>query len=52
MGEETGWLISPMLEGFYHDYVATGDAYWIDQMGDRPDARVSRGGVEPDGYIG
>lgn len=51
-GEEIGWLISPLLNGFYYGYLATGDIRWIDRLIDWTDAWVRRGVVEPDGYIG
>ena len=52
MGEEIGWLISPMLEGFYYGYVATGDVRWIDRLADWTDAWIRRGVTEPDSHIG
>ena len=52
MGEEIGWLISPVLEGFYDGHVVTGDAGWIERLIDWTDAWVRRGVVEPDGYVG
>ena len=52
MGEEIGWLISPLLEGFYYGHVVTGDAGWIERLIDWTDAWVRRGVVEPDGYVG
>jgi hypothetical protein len=52
MGEEIGWLISPLLEGFYHGYLATHDARWIDRLIDWTDAWIRRGAIEPDGFLG
>ena len=52
MGEEIGWLISPLLEGFYYGHVVTGDAGWIERLIDWTDAWLRRGVVEPDGYVG
>ncbi len=52
MGEEIGWLISPLSQGFYNGYLATGDARWLDRLADWTDAWVRRGVTEPDGYIG
>jgi hypothetical protein len=52
MGEEIGWLISPVLEGFFHGYLATRDTRWIDRLVDWTDAWIRRGVVEPDGYAG
>lgn len=52
MGEEIGWLISPLLEGFYYGYLATGDAAWIERLTDWTARWLRRGVVEPDGYVG
>jgi hypothetical protein len=52
MGEEIGWLMSPLLNGFYQGYRATGDPRWIDQLLACTDAWVRRGVTEPDGYLG
>jgi hypothetical protein len=52
MGEEIGWLISPVLEGFCYGYLVTGEADWIERLIDWTDAWMRRGVVEPDGYVG
>jgi hypothetical protein len=52
MGEEIGWVVSPVLNGFYYGYRATGDREWVDRLLDWGDAVVKRGLKEPDGYVG
>lgn len=52
MGEEIGWVMSPLLSGFYHGYMATGDAKWVNLLVDCADAWVRRAVREPDGYLG
>jgi hypothetical protein len=52
MGEEIGWLISPLLDGFYYGFLLTGDTRWLDRLTDWADAWIRRGVSEPDGYIG
>ncbi len=52
MGEELGWLVSPFLNGYYHGYLATGDAKWVEHLVDWADACIRRGIKEPDGFIG
>lgn len=52
MGEETGWLVSPFLNGFYYGYLATRDAKWADRLIDWAEAWIKRGVKEPDGYTG
>lgn len=52
MGEEIGWLISPLLEGYYYGYLATGEIEWIDRLVDWADAWIRRGVIEPDGSLG
>jgi hypothetical protein len=52
MGEEIGWLISPLLSGFYYGFLLTGDTGWLDRLIDWTDALLRRGVTEPDGYIG
>jgi hypothetical protein len=52
MGEEIGWVVSPVLSGFYYGYMATGDREWVDRLFDWGDAVVKRVLKEPDGYIG
>jgi hypothetical protein len=52
MGEEIGWFISPLLNGFYFGYLATSERQWIDLLVDWTDSWVRRGVMEPDGYLG
>jgi len=52
MGEELGWLVSPMLNGFYYGHRATRDLKWLDLLVDWTDAVVKRAQKEPDGFIG
>ena len=52
MAEEIGWLVAPILEGFYYGYVVTGDPKWADLLVDWTDTLIKRGVKEPDGYIG
>jgi hypothetical protein len=52
MGEEIGWLISPLLDGFYYGFALTRDTRWLDRLTDWTDAWIRRGVTEPDGYIG
>jgi hypothetical protein len=52
MGEEIGWLISPLLNGFWYGFLLTGDTLWLDRLTDWTDAWIRRGVTEPDGYIG
>ena len=52
MGEEIGWVMSPLLKGFYYGYIATGDAKWVRMLVDCTDAWIKRAVIEPDGYPG
>lgn len=52
MGEELGWLVTPLLEGFYYGYRVTGQAKWVDQLIDWADAIIRRAVKEPDGHLG
>jgi hypothetical protein len=52
MGEEIGWLISPLLNGFYYGYMATHDTKWVDLLVDWTDSWVRRSVTEPDGFLG
>jgi hypothetical protein len=52
MGEEIGWLISPLLNGFYYGYLATQDPQWVDRLIDCTDSWIKRGVIEPDGFVG
>jgi hypothetical protein len=52
MGEEIGWKVSPLINGFYYGYMVTGDTTWIDRLIDWTDAVINRAVQEPDGYLG
>ena len=52
MAEELGWLVSPLLNGFYYGYMATHDPKWIGMLVDWTDACIRRAVKEPDGYLG
>lgn len=52
MGEETGWLMSPLMNGFYYGYMATNDTQWVDSLVDWTDSWIKRQVMEPDGYPG
>jgi hypothetical protein len=51
-GEELGWLVSPLLEGFYQGYLVTRDAEWVARLVEWMDACVRRATKEPDGFPG
>ena len=42
MGEEIGWLMSPVLNGFYYGYQFTRDPQWIDRLVDWTDSWIRR----------
>ncbi len=52
MGEEIGWLMAPIMNGFYYGYLLTNDSRWIDRLIDWSDSWIKRGVMEPDGFIG
>ena len=52
MGEELGWLVSPLLSGFHFGYLATGEPEWVDRFVDWADAWSGRAIEEPDGFPG
>jgi len=52
LGEETGWLMSPLMNGFYYGYMSTKDTQWIDMLVDWTDSWIKRETIEPDGYPG
>jgi hypothetical protein len=52
VGEEIGWLVSPLLDGFYYGYLATGQVQWVEHLADWADSWIRRGVQEPDGFIG
>jgi hypothetical protein len=52
MGEDMGWLMLPMLKGFYFGYLVTGNQIWPDFLVRCTDSWLKRGITEPDGYIG
>jgi hypothetical protein len=52
MGEEIGWIVSPVLYGFYYGWRATGDPAWLGRLIDWGDSWTKRGIKEPDGFVG
>src|SRR5262245_29778639 len=52
MGEDMGWLMLPMLKGFYYGYLATGNLIWPDLLLTCTDSWMKRGITEPDGFVG
>jgi hypothetical protein len=52
MGEDMGWLMFPLLKGFYYGYLATGIPKWPDLLARCTDNWIKRAIVEPDGYVG
>jgi hypothetical protein len=52
LGEELGWLVSPVLNGFYYGHLATGETKWIGLLVDWADACIRRAVREPDGFRG
>lgn len=52
LGEEIGWLMTPMMSGYYYGFLATGDPKWIDRLVDWMDSLNKRAVTEPDGYLG
>ena len=52
MGEDMGWLMLPLLKGFYYGYLATGNEQWPALLADCTDSWIKRAIAEPDGYLG
>ncbi|MGO8700506.1 MAG: hypothetical protein ACLQVY_22685 [Limisphaerales bacterium] len=52
MSEEIGWVVSPVLYGFYYGWRATGDPDWMLKLVDWGDAWTKRAIKEPDGFAG
>jgi hypothetical protein len=52
MGEELGWLVSPILSGFYYGYLATHDLTWVERLIEWTDACIKRAVKEPDDFVG
>jgi hypothetical protein len=52
MGEELGWVMSPIIGGFYYGYMATRDPKWVDLLVNCADSWIKRAKREPDGYLG
>src|SRR5215831_3022250 len=50
MGEDMGWLLFPLLKGFYYGYLATDNQIWPDLLMRCVDSWIKRGITEPDGY--
>jgi hypothetical protein len=51
-GEDMGWLMFPLLKGFYYGYSATSNQRWPDLLVKCTDSWIKRGITEPDGYVG
>ena len=51
-GEEIGWLISPLLSGYYYGYLATKDPVFVKLLVVCAEAMIQRAVKEPDGYFG
>jgi hypothetical protein len=52
MGEDMGWVMSPMMAGLYYGYMATRDPKLVELFVNCTDSWLGRAVVEPDGYIG
>ena len=52
MGEELGWIVSPVLNGFHYGYLATRDQKWRERLIDWTDSCIRRVVKEPDGFPG
>lgn len=52
LGEDMGWLMLPMLKGFYYGYLATRNPNWAALLVSCTDTWIRRALLEPDGYIG
>jgi hypothetical protein len=51
-GEGIAWGMTPVMDGFYYGYMATGNAKYVDMLVDWADALIKRAVKEPDGYLG
>jgi hypothetical protein len=52
LGEELGWIVSPVLNGFHYGFLATQDPQWMERLIEWTNARVKRAVREPDGFPG
>lgn len=52
MGEDMGWVVSPMMAGLYYGYMATKDPKLVELFVDCTDSWLDRAVMEPDGFIG
>ena len=52
LGEELGWIVSPVLNGFHYGFLATKDPQWMERLIDWTNACVNRAVKEPDGFPG
>ena len=52
MGEELGWVMSPLISGFYYGYMATKNPKWVDLVVNCADPWIKRAKTEPDGFLG
>ena len=51
-GEDMGWIMYPMLRGFYYGYITTKNPRWVALTVSCADTWIRQAQVEPDGYIG
>ena len=52
LGEDIAWGMTPIMEGYYHGYLATRNIKYVDMMVDWTDSLIKRAVKEPDGYLG
>jgi hypothetical protein len=52
VGEDLDWLFTPIAEGFYYGYMATGKTAYVDGFISWANAMLTRQFMEPDGYPG
>jgi hypothetical protein len=52
VGEDIAWVVSPVLDGFYWGYMATGNTKYVEMLVDWTDSMIKRAVKEPDGYVG
>ena len=52
LGEKIGWMMTPIMNGYYYGFLATGDTKWIDHLVDWTDSLIKRAVTEPDGFPG
>ena len=52
VGEDLDWLLTPLMEGYYYGYMATGDTTYVAMFQNWADIFIARAFTEPDGYPG